>query len=289
MLDVVFSPSHYVPPLVLQPRACSIMDLGYLEFSEHFKKYDYWQLRLWSAISIFASRKVITISESSKKDIVRHYSFAAGKVFVTPLAYDDGKFNVRIPQKDVRQVKNKYAIVGDYILFLGTLKPGKNTEGLIEAFSILVSKYPSLQLVIAGKKGWLYESIFEKVKKLKLEDKIIFTGYVSEEDKPALIAGAKVFCLPSFWEGFGLDILNAMACGVPVVLSDKGSLPEVAGDAGVYIDPSSPESIAGGLNKVLCMNNVEYNRQVARGLEQVKKFSWEKTALKTLEALEPIK
>ena len=288
-LDIIFSPSHYVPPICSQPRVCSIMDLGYLKSSGQFKKCDYWQLKYWSAISIFASKVVFAISENTKNEIVRRYPFASKKVVVTPLAYDQNLFNTKVAKEDTMRVKNKYTIVSDYLLFLSTLKPSKNIEGLIEAFSSISGKFPNIKLVIAGKKGWLYESIFEKVKKLNLQDKIIFTDFVPEKDKPALIAGAKVFCLPSFHEGFGLDVLNAMACGVPVVISDKGSLPEVAGDAGVYVDPNSSKSIADGIRKVLSMDNVEYNKLVARGLDQVKKFSWEKTALKTLEALESIK
>lgn len=285
-LDVIFSPSHYIPPICLQPRACAIMDLGYLKSSTQFKKYDYWQLKYWSAISIFVSKVVFAISANTKNEIIRYYPFASKKVVVTPLAYDQNLFNTKVAKEDIERVKDKYTIVNDYILFLGTLKPSKNIEGLIEAFLTISHQPLAISLVIAGKKGWLYESMFEKVKELSLQDKIIFTDYVLEEDKPALIAGAKVFCLPSFHEGFGLDVLNAMACGVPVVVSNKGSLPEVAGDAGVYIDPDFPKSIAEGLNKVLSMDNIEYNKLVTKGLEQVKKFSWEKTALKTLEALE---
>jgi glycosyltransferase involved in cell wall biosynthesis len=285
-LDVIFSPSHYIPLICPQPRACSIMDLGYLKSSGHFKKYDFWQLKYWSAISILLSKVVFVISANTKEEIVRKYPFASKKVVVTPLAYDQNLFNTKVAKEDIERVKNKYTIVSDYILFLSTLKPSKNIGGLIDALNILISQYPNILLVIAGKKGWLYASIFEKVKKLKLEDKIIFTDYVSEEDKPALVAGAKVFCLPSFHEGFGLDVLNAMACGVPVVISDKGSLPEVAGDAGVYVDPNSPKSIADGIDKVLSMDDIEYNKLSKKGLDQVKKFSWEKTALKTLEALD---
>ena len=285
-LDVIFSPSHYVPPICFQPRACSIMDLGYLKSLGQFKKYDYWQLKLWSAISIFVSKVVFAISASTRDEIVKKYPFASKKVVVTPLAYDQNLFNTKVAKEDTLRVKNKYTIVNDYILFLSTLKPSKNIEGLIEAFNIISGRFPDIKLVIAGKKGWLYESIFERVKKLKLEDKIIFTDFIPEEDKPALIAGAKVFCLPSFHEGFGLDVLNAMACGVPVVVSNKGSLPEVVGDAGVYVDPNSPKSIREVIVKVLSMDDIEYNKLVTRGLEQVKGFSWEKTALKTLEALD---
>lgn len=280
--DIFFSPSHYIPPFALMPRICSIMDLGYLEFSEQFTKYDYWQLKIWSAYSIIVSKAIISISNSTKTDIVRHYPFASGKITVTHLAYEADRFNTKVSPEDVRRIKNKYAIVDDYILYLGTLKPSKNIEGLIEAYASI----SGAKLVIAGKKGWLFEPIFEKVKKLGLEDRIIFTDFVAEEDKPALIAGAKVFCLPSFWEGFGLDVLNAMACGVPVVVSKVGSLPEVAGEAGIYINPGSTESISRGLKRVLSMDDLEYNKLREKGLAQARKFSWEKTARETLKILE---
>jgi glycosyltransferase involved in cell wall biosynthesis len=280
--DIFFTPSHYVPPFAPTPRVCSIMDLGYLKSSEQFKKITFWQLKYWSAISILVSKAVIAISNSTKDDIVRHYPFAAHRVSVTPLAYDKNKFNLQISPDDVRRITNKYHIVGDYILFLSTLKPSKNIEGLIEAFSLI----KGVKLVIAGKKGWLYESIFRKVKGLGLENKVIFTDFVPEEDKPGLIKGAKVFVLPSFWEGFGLDLLNAMAAGVAVVASNVGSIPEVVGDAGILVDPKSPDGIAKGLKKVLSMPENEYNKLVEKGLTRVKQFSWEKTARETLKILE---
>lgn len=285
--EIIFTPSHYVPPFATMPRVCSIMDLGYLKFSGQFKKFDFWQLKVWSAISISVSKAIIAISNSTKEDIVRHYPTSKGKIYVTPLAYDNSRFNDAVPQIDVRHIKNKYSIVSDYVVYMGTLKPSKNIEGLIEAFSHL-SDFPDLKLVIAGKKGWMYESIFAKVKNLELEDRVIFTDFVPEEDKPALIAGAKVFVLSSFWEGFGLDVLNAMACGVPVVVSDAGSLPEVAGEAGVYVDPKNPESIAEGLRKVLTATKSQYNSMRQKGIEQARKFSWEKTAAQTLEILKNV-
>lgn len=286
--DIFFSPSHYAPPVSTVPRVCSIMDLGYLEFSGQFTKRVFWQLKYWSAISILVSKRVIAISNSTKKDIVRHYPFASGKVDVTLLAYDKERFNEDVGVKDVRRVKDKYSITKDYVLFLSTLKPSKNIEGLLEAWKKICRDFDETNLVIAGKKGWLYESIFEKVKDLGLEDSVIFTDFVDEEDKPALIAGARLFVLPSFWEGFGLDVLNAMACGVPVVVSDVGSLPEVAGNAGLYVDPNEPETIAENIKKVLNMGKKDYNRLVEEGLRQVKKFSWKKTARQTLKILERV-
>jgi glycosyltransferase involved in cell wall biosynthesis len=184
----------------------------------------------------------------------------------------------------IKKVKEKYNISGDYILFLSTLKPSKNIEGLLEAFKILGISPPAggLELVIAGKKGWMYEAIFEKVKKLNLEQKVIFTDFVAEDEVPGLMAGAKVFVMPSFWEGFGIPILEAMATGVPTVVSNVGSLPEVVGEAGIVVDPYSPEDIARGIKEALDKKDL----LVKKGLEQVKKFSWVKCARNTLEVLE---
>jgi len=291
--DVFFSPSHYVPPIATMPRICSIMDLGYLEFTTQFRKKDFWQLKTWSAISIYISKAIIAISNSTKEDIVRHYPFSKGKVHVTPLAYDKDKFNMDIPDKDVRRALGRHSIVSDYVLYLGTLKPSKNIEGLIQAFKKAISSSEKLNsnltLVIAGKKGWMYEPIYKKAEELGLKERIIFTDFLPEEEKPALIAGAKLFVLPSFWEGFGLDVLNAMACGVPVVASGVGSLPEVVGNAGVLVDPKSVESIAKGIKEVLLADKSKYNGYVEAGLAQVKKFSWERSARETLKIITNIK
>lgn len=285
-VDILFSPSHYTSPFLTIPRVCSIMDLGYLESSGHFEKKVLWQLKYWTAISVLVSKRILSISEATKKDIVRHYPFASKKITVTHLGYNKEIFNKNIPMKLVRRVKNRHTIVGDYILYLGTLKPSKNVDGLIEAFGCLKHHTSNLKLVIAGKKGWMFEEIFKIVKKLNIKDKVIFTDFIDEKVKPALIAGAKIFVLPSFWEGFGLDVLSAMAVGTPVVVSKIGSLPEVVGDAGVYVDPKDVNSIAQGIKKVLNMNKIEYNKMIERGFAQVKKFSWEKCAKQTLEALE---
>lgn len=285
-IEVLFSPSHYTPPILSIPRVCSIMDLGYLDSMGQFEKRVFWQLKYWTAISILASKNVLTISESTKKDIVRRYPFASKKFIVTLLGYEKHKFHKNIKKNEIKQAKNTYSIVGDYILYLGTLKPSKNIEGLVQAFSQIINHYPQTTLVVAGKKGWMYEKIYLRVEELKLTKKIIFTDFVDEKDKPGLIAGAKVFVLPSFWEGFGLDVLSAMAVGTPVVVSEVGSLPEVAGNAGVYVDPDNINSISKAIEKVLKMSEKDYTKLVEAGFGQVKKFDWDKTAEKTLETLE---
>jgi len=167
---------------------------------------------------------------------------------------------------------------------MSTLKPSKNIEGLIDAFKNIKKKY-DYQLVIVGKKGWLYESIFEKVKKLDLGEEVVFTDYLNDDERGAILKGSKVFVLPSFWEGFGIDVLNAYSCGVPVVVSDRASLPEVAGKAGIFVDPEKTQSITRGILKVLKMNPKEYNNRVKMGYRQLESFSWSKAAHKVQKIL----
>ena len=285
-IELLFSPSHYTVPFSKVPRICSIMDLGYLKYTEQFNKTTFWQLKYWSAISISVSKYVIAISNATKEDIVRHYPRALKKVVVTHLAYEDERFNDKIQNNDVRRIKSKHSIVDDYVLYLGTLKPSKNIEGLIDAFSTVNEHFPKVKLVIAGKKGWMYKKIFEVVKEKGLEKNIIFTGFIEEEDKPSLVKGAKIFAAPSFWEGFGIQILEAMACGTVIVASNLASIPEIVGSDGILIEPTSPKSIAGGLIKVLEMNQKEYNDLRDRAKVRAKSFSWENTALKTLDIFE---
>ncbi len=285
-VDIFFSPNHYLPPFITIPSVCTIHDLGYLKFSGQFRKFDYWQLRLWSAISIIISKYIICPSKSARDDIVRHYPFASKKVHVVYHGYSRNRFNTNIRPNVVRQVKEKYHIDGNYLLFLGTLKPSKNIEGLLAAYSLISKEFTTYKLVISGKKGWMYDKIFTKVEKLGISKDVIFTDYVLETDKPALIAGAKVFVLPSFWEGFGMDVVNAMGCGVPVVVSKAGSLPEVAGDAGIYVNPYNTSSIQKGIKEVLTLDPNSYDKLRQKCLNQARFFSWDKAGEETLRVLE---
>lgn len=284
--DVLWVPSHYAPLFAPMPIVCSIMDLGYLESSGQFRRRDFWQLKLWSAWSIIISKHIISISQATMKDIVRHYPFARKKVSITHLGYDKSIDSFKPSFEDVRQIIKKYSIVEDYILFLGTLKPSKNIDGIIGAWSLIHEAYPKVKLVIAGKKGWLFDSFFEKVKKMKLQDRVIFTDFIEEKDKNILIYNSRAFLIPSFWEGFGLDALSAQALGVPVIASNKGSLPEVLGKAGIFVDPYEVTSISEAIKKVLSMNKKDYNKLIEQGKRNAKSFSWERAARETIDILE---
>lgn len=281
-LDLFHSPGHYLPLLARVPMVCSVMDLGYLDTPEQFKARDYWQLRLWTAYSAKIAKKVIAISECTKADIVRRHIASSDKVEVTLLGYDHSVFHENILDSDVRRIIRKHKIGNNYILFLGTLKPSKNVEGIIDAWAKLPNWHNEVNLVIAGKKGWLYENIYNKAKSLGCSGSIVFTGFVPDEDKAPLIKGARAFLIPSFWEGFGLDVLSAMACGVPVIASENGSLPEVAGNAGVFVEATDTNDIADKINLVLNLKPEEYGQLARKSVRQAKKFSWKNTAIDTL-------
>lgn len=290
--DLFFTPSHYTTPFLTIPRIVSIMDLGYLDFSGQFKKSTFWQLKYWTAISVFVSKYIIAISEDTKKEIVRHYPFASKKVFVTHLAYNKNLYKPDMSEKVVRRILKNHSIVDDYILFLSTLKPSKNLEGVVEAYKKLKNKEGfnvGIKLVIAGKKGWMYQQIYKKVEEAGLKQDVKFIGFVDEEEKPYLIKAAKLLISPSFTEGFGLHVLESMAVGTPVVVSKMGALGEIAGEAGIYINPYSSDSIEEGLIKVLKLNKKRYNELSKKCIKQAQKFSWEDTAIKTLEIFKMLK
>jgi glycosyltransferase involved in cell wall biosynthesis len=280
--DILFSPSHYGPLFSPVPNITSIMDLGFLRWPEQFTKKDFNQLKHWTRISAKKADKILAISEFTKKDIIDTYNISSRKIKVIYPGFE----NTATKTKSIKKIKEKYKIKNDYLLYLGTLKPSKNIDGLIKAFNSLIenNKLENTQLVIAGKKGWLYDQIFDLTKQLNLKDKIIFTGFVEESEIEPLMANAQCFTLPSFWEGFGIPALEAMAANTPVVCSNRGALPEVVGQAAVLVDPDDPKEIAQGIDKLLSNKKLQQDL-IELGQKQVDKYSWEKTAKQTLELI----
>ncbi len=277
--DVFFSMTHYAPRWCPIPSVVAIMDIGFLRNPEQFTTKDFTQLKNWTKYSIMKAKKIITISNYTKEDIANTYHKTSQEIIVTYPSYDESLFK---PTKNLTVLK-KYKIKDPYILFLSSLKPSKNVEGLIRAFKIVSEKNKQLTLVISGKKAWQYERIFSLTQELNLEKRVIFTGFVNENEVPVLMSMSKAFILPSFFEGFGIPVLEAMACHVPVVISQVASLPEVAGEAGIYIDPKDPTSIARGIDIAISEKSKKF---VSEGINRVKLFSWKKTAQQTLICLE---
>lgn len=277
--DLFFSMGHYAPRFSPVPTVVAIMDLGFLQTPDQFTPKDFNQLKHWTEYSVRQAKKVIAISEHTKKDVIKEYKKSAKDVVVTPLAYDKQLFT---PTRD-QKILTKYGISEPYLLYLGSLKPSKNLVRLVKAFAQIDDQ--KLKLVIAGKKAWLFEEIFEEVRKLKLIDRVIFTGFVEEKEKPVLMTHAAAFVMPSLYEGFGIPVLEAMACGTPVVVATIASLPEVGGDAAIYVDPLSVESIAKGISTALGPGGKTF---AAKGAKRVQSFSWSKCAQETLTCLETV-
>jgi len=293
--DVFFSPSHYGPRFSPVPTAISIMDISYVYFPQLFNKNDLYQLNNWTKYSAKKASKIFTISNASRNDIIKEYKIKPEKVIVTYLGIKEiQSAKLKVKSSDMEDLNKKFGIKGKYILFVGTLQPRKNISKLIEAFSKLVlsSKYKvesikNLELVIVGKKGWMYEEILAAPEKFGVKDKVIFLDFVDDNDLPSLYKNALCFVLPSLYEGFGLPVLEAMKFGCPVLASNVSSLPEAGGDAAIYFDPENVEDITKNLESII-QNSELREEMIKKGYEQIKKFSWEKTAKQTLQALEDL-
>lgn len=285
--DLFFSPTHYIPRFSPVKRVVTIFDLAYLHFPQMFKKDDLYKLSNWTKHSILNAERIITISNHSKEDIIKEYKVNKDKIYVAYPGYDTEIFHPITDKTKVEGVLEKYGIVGDYIIYIGTLQPRKNLICLIEAFKDI----EGLKLVIVGKttgvgrSGWMYENILNKPRELGIEEKVIFTGFAPTEDLPYLINRATAFILVSLYEGFGMTAVEAMACGTPVIVSNVSSLPEAVGSAGILVDPYSVGQIAQAINTIAADQKLRFQKS-KEGLEQAKKFSWEKMTREVIKVFE---
>lgn len=226
---------------------------------------------------------VIVPSESAREDVVRYLKVDQGRIVIIPYGCEERFRPVGDPER-FEAVRRKYGLPERYVLFVGVLQPRKNVATLLRAFSLLVVEKlgQDLKLVVAGESGWGLTEISKMVGSLGLQDHVVFAGSIEDEDLPDLYRGAHLFVYPSLYEGFGLPILEAMACGIPVITSNISSMPEVAGDAAVLVDPRDPEGLASAMASVLTDEALrEKLRQ--KGIARARGFSWDAVARKTLE------
>lgn len=287
--DVIFSPTHYIPRFTQIARVCAVMDLSYLNYPDMFRLKDLLQLKHWTEYSVRHAKRILTISEFSRNAIIKAYRIPNQRISVTYPGLKSDKSNISM--EDNTQVLCKYGIPRHYILSVGTIQPRKNFLRLIEGFSVFLrlnrQKFGEINLVIVGKKGWMYEDIISSPVKFGVGNCVRFLDYVPDCDLPVLYKNALCFVLPSLYEGFGLPVLEAMSYSCPVVVSNISSLPEIAGKAGIYIDPNDTASISAGLLSAVRERNLKQGKwRIAKGLAQVSKFTWEKAAIQTLEVLE---
>lgn len=280
-LDVFHSPDFIPPRKMRAPNVITVHDLAFLLYPRFLTPQ---AARYYGQIDPAArtAAHIIAVSQSTKRDVTRLLGVPETKVTVI---YEAAHATARpIPRDQARaHVKQKFGIEGDFILFVSTIEPRKNLPTLLAAYSKLRDAYAShAQLIVAGHKGWLTDEVDQAIEKYKLRNRICFLGSVPTPELPYLYNAARVFALPSFYEGFGLPPLEAMASGTPVVVSNVSSLPEVVGDAGLLVDPNDVEAWAVALHRVLT-DDALHAEMSAKGLVRAAHFSWERAARETLE------
>lgn len=273
--------NYIVPPGVHGKTVVTVHDMVYKAFPETVRARTKYMLNSGLKSSMKRADMIVTDSEFSRREILKYFPQHEKKLRVVPCGVDLEKFRPCSTPERIPEVKKSLEIEGEYFLYLGTIEPRKNLERLISAYHIFTQRRGRdvPKLVLAGGKGWLYDSIFQKVTDLGLSDRVLFTKYVLSEDMNPLMCGALAFVFPSIYEGFGMPPLEAMACGVPVLASDAASLPEVTGDCAVICDAYSEESIADGLEKLWSDEALRKDLS-RRGLERAGSFTWDKSAEK---------
>jgi glycosyltransferase involved in cell wall biosynthesis len=278
---------YTAPPLAPCPVVATIHDLAFEHLPETFNRRSWMQMRLTVRRTARRAAQIITVSEYSRQDISKTYKIEPQRILVTPEAARAG-FSPVTNETELKKVRKTYGIERDYILSLCSIQPRKNLVRLIEAYSLLRQSRPEVklpQLVLAGKRGWLDGETFNAARQSVGGSDILFTGYVGEEDLPALYSGAACFVYPSYFEGFGLPILEAMQCGAPVVAGNRTSIPELVADAGLLFDPFDTSALVEALKRIL--DDADYRARLrAKGFLRSGEFSWKETAQLTLKAYE---
>jgi glycosyltransferase involved in cell wall biosynthesis len=279
--DVLFVPSHVLPLWTRPPAVVTVHDLGYLFFPQAHPPRQRWYLDWSTRHSARTARVVIADSEATRRDLVARYGVPSSKVVV---AYPgpDPELAAVTDLDAIAAVKHRYDIEGDYLLHIGTLQPRKNLSRLVQA---LASLAVPIKLVLAGKRGWLYDDLFRQVRRLGLEGRVLFPGYVDDADKAALLSGSLACVFPSLYEGFGFPALEAQACDTPLVCANTSSLPEVAGDAALFVDPTDVDDLVQAMTRLLADAALRADL-IARGRRNRERFSWRTCAETVLAALQ---
>jgi glycosyltransferase involved in cell wall biosynthesis len=287
-LDLFFSPSHYSPPFCPCPIIPTIHDLGYLQYQNQFTKKDFYQLKNWTLQSIKKSKHIVTVSQFSKDEIIKIYNIDPQKITI---AYDGVNTPPEIDTNTQQKILSSYSLKAkSYFLYLGTLKPNKNIPFLVKSYSLMLkTKSYSLpaKLVIAGKKGWLFDEIFATVKQEGIENSVVFTDFVTEEQKWTLYQNAIASVFPSTYEGFGIPAIESMKVGTPVIVSNIPPFKEVVQDCGLFIDPQNESNFC---QKMIEITNPKTRQLYSKlGQTQADKFTWQSTAKSVLSVFEKYK
>jgi len=281
--DVLFVPAHVIP-LIHPPTVVTIHDVGFRVFPEAHTARRRLELELTTRWNVRAARHVLAVSQATKHDLVTWYGVDPGRITVTYHGLSE-TFGPPADYHLISDVQARYGLQQrPYLIYIGTVQPRKNLTRVIEALAITLAAGYEIDLVIVGKRGWLSAPIERRAQELGITHYVHFIGYVADSELPALLAGALCFIFPSLYEGFGMPVIEAMACGTPVITSTSSSLPEVAGEAALLVDPLDTNAIAAAIMQMIDNATLrETLRQ--RGLARARLFTWEACARQTLEVL----
>lgn len=279
------STEHLLMPLHGVPTVLTVHDLIFKLFPEHHKKLNYWYLNL--AMPLFCRRAtaIVAVSQATKRDVVEQYGVDPAKirvVYEAPAAH----FSPPPPAK-LSQVRQQYSLPDNYLIHLSTIEPRKNLLRLLDALHTLRQTFPTLSLVLAGGRGWLYDAFFAKIEAMGLQSAVQLLGWVPDEDLPAILAAASLAVQPSLYEGFGLPLLEQMASGQVVAASNSSSHPEVGGGAAAYFNPTNTEEMITTLHRLLTDRD-EYAHRRQLGLEHARQFTWQRAAQETIAVYESL-
>ncbi len=283
--DVFFTPAHVIPVGIRCPAVATIHDLGYEYFPEAHPRRQLSYLRWSTRHNARAGRRVIADSQATRDDLLKFYATAPARIAVIYPGRDPELKRVDDPTA-IAAALAKYGIQSPYLLYLGTLQPRKNLVRLVEAF-VTSELYAGYSLVLAGKHGWLADPLLAAIRgrPSAVGGRILLPGYIGETEKDALLSGATALLFPSLYEGFGFPILEAQACGTPVLCSNTSSLPEVAGDGALLVDPLDTAALAAAMRRLTADASLR-DALIARGYANLGRFTWDEAARQTLAVLE---
>ncbi len=281
-IDVCFFTNFVLSIAATCPMVLTIHDLSFRLFPRTHSLRNVVWARSLVPISTRRSKRIIAVSNNTKLDLVRLMNVPSWKVEVIHEGAPE-EFNPE-PTDEDEEAMGHYGIIKPYVLFVGTLEPRKNLNFLIRSFDQVAKARPDVHLVLAGRRGWMAQAIFDELERRDLLGRVHITGYVRERFLPALYRQASAFVYPSLYEGFGLPPLEAMSSGTPVIVSRSSSLPEVVGDAGLFVNPLDTNELAEAMNSILSDDGLAAELR-RKGLERAAGFSWKKAAGQTLDIL----
>lgn len=276
--DIFHATDHLLPPLACCKSVFTLYDLTTIKYPQVHLPLNRRFSQLMLPHFLRRADKILAISECTRQDALALYNLPGSKIITIPLGVSI--YPAAGPAQNSDQVQARYHLQPQYLLYVGTIEPRKNLPVLFSALQ--QANLPDLKLVVVGKKGWLYEQTYKQVQDLGLESQVLFTGFVPDEDLIPIYQLANAFVFPSLYEGFGLPVLEAMACGTPVICSNVSSLPEVAGESAILVPPDDVNGWSEAITHITQNPGLRAELREA-GLRQAARFSWASTARQTAE------